>query len=41
MIYGMLLPLAAVKFILWEALALTPAGLMAFLVALKELENSQ
>lgn len=41
MIYRMLLPLAAVKFILWEALGLTPSGLMTFLVALRELESSQ
>lgn len=41
MIYRMLLPLAAVKFILWEALDLTLAGLMTFLVALKELKISQ
>ena len=35
------LPLAAVKFILWETLAVTPAGLSTFPVILTGLESLQ
>lgn len=46
-IYGMvskqfvLLPIAAGTFIVWEMPAFPPAGLVTFLVALKELERLQ